>query len=204
MLFGQRRRNCVRFCYKKMKYPIRKYGDPVLREKARPVDEVTEEVRAFAANLIETMRGERGLGLAAQQVGETRAVCVVEVPRELDMDERGERLHPDMPTPLVLINPEIVEFSDDTVSAQEGCLSFPEIYAPITRSESIRIRYKDLDGKDHDERFRAMAARVIQHEVDHLNGILYIDRMSQIKKIAIKGRLRRMKEETEERLGLLT
>jgi len=183
-----------------MTFTIHTYGDPVLREESIAVPAVTPDLRAFAAGMIETMRGEMGIGLAAQQVGRRDALCVVELPPEMDVDEEGERLHPDVTMPMVLINPVIHERSDRTHTREEGCLSFPDIHANIERAWTIRVTYMDIEGQSHDRSFHGMLARVIQHEVDHLNGVLFIDRMSHVKRLALKGRLRRLKEETEARL----
>jgi peptide deformylase len=184
-----------------MQYDIRIYGDPVLREKARRIERVDDDLRKLAADMIETMRAREGVGLAAQQIGETRAICVVEVPENYDKDPNGERMNPGVAMPMILINPEIGEPSDDTDLHEEGCLSFPEIRANIVRPFSISLRYTDEQGQVRTLQPRGFLARVIQHEVDHLNGVLFIDRMSAPKRFAIKGKLRKMKEETEDRLA---
>lgn len=177
---------------------IHNYGDPVLREKAEPVAEVTAPIRKLANDMIATMRAESGIGLAAQQVGEKVAVCVVELPAELDVDENGERMHPDVPMPMVLINPVVqVQAEAGTWSREEGCLSFPKICGKIERPWAITLSYMDLDGNRHDARpFAGMLARVMLHEVDHLNGVLFIDHMSHVKKMALKGRLKRLRTAT--------
>lgn len=170
----------------------------MLREKARPIAKVGAEIRKLADDMIDTMRYAEGVGLAAQQIGETRAICVVEVPDKMDRDEAGNRFHPGLDMPMVLLNPEIFEPSKKTESREEGCLSFPEIRGNITRSVEIGLRYMDLEGAKHELRVKDFLARVVQHEVDHLNGVLFIDRMSPAKKFAIKGRLARLKAEYEE------
>ena len=186
-----------------MKLEIRKYGDPVLREKAEPVKSVDDRIRARAKNMIETMRGDNGgVGLAAQQVGETVAVCVIEVPAEYDADEKGVRFNPDVKMPLVLINPVIVESSKETEVRDEGCLSFPGIYAPVRRPVEIAIECLDTNGKARNLRLRHFVARVVQHEMDHLNGVLLVDRMTSLKKIALAGQLKRLRNETREELGV--
>ena len=185
-----------------MKLDIHLYGDPVLRQKAEPVREVNDEVRAFAQDLIDTMRAEHGVGLAAQQVGRPLAICVIEVPVEYDTDEDGQRLHPDLAMPLVLINPEIVDASRKLDGHEEGCLSFPGIRGSIQRHMDIVLRHLDEHGRPHERKLREFVARVVQHEIDHLNGILFIDRMSAPKRFALKRKLAEMRRETEERLGL--
>lgn len=184
-----------------MSLAIHKYGDGVLREKSQPVQEVDDDLRAVVKDMIQTMREERGVGLAAQQVGRTEALCVVDVPFEYDRDESGVRYNPDVPMPLVLVNPEIAESSSETESADEGCLSFPGIYAPIERPVEITVRFLDARGKPQTLRLRKFVARVVQHEMDHLNGVLLVDRMSALKKIALSGQLKRLKKETREALA---
>ena len=185
-----------------MKLEIRKYGDPVLREKAEPVEKVTERIRALSKNMIETMRDDGGVGLAAQQVGETVAVCVIEVPAEYDADDKGVRFNPDVKMPLVLINPEIAEASKETEVRDEGCLSFPGIYAPIRRPVEIKLEFMDVDGQPQKLHLKHFVARVVQHEMDHLNGVLLVDRMPSLKKIALAGQLKRLRKETREELGV--
>ena len=138
-----------------MKLEIRKYGDPVLREKAEPVEKVDDRIRALAKNMIDTVHGDNGgVGLAAQQVGETVALCVVDVPAEYDADENGVRFNPDVKMPLVLINPEIIEASKETEVRDEGCLSFPGIYAPVRRPVEINLQFMDLNGKPQNLRLK--------------------------------------------------
>lgn len=185
-----------------VKLDIHAYGDPVLREKAAPVRAVDEEVRAFARDLIETMRAEQGVGLAAQQVGRAIAVCVIEVPVEYDTDDAGQRLNPGLAMPMVFINPEIITVSRKTDGHEEGCLSFPGIRGSIQRHVEITVRYLDEQGRPQERRLVDFVARVVQHEIDHLNGVLFIDRMSAAKRFALKKRLNTLKRETEERLGL--
>jgi len=184
------------------KLDIHKYGDPVLRQKAQPVGKIDAEIRRLVQEMIDTMRVERGVGLAAQQVGETRSVCIVDVPDPLDTDENGVRHNPDIAMPMVLVNPEILEFSKQTEVGDEGCLSFPGIYAPVKRSVEIKLRYQDLETTQHVVTLKNFVARVAQHEIDHLNGILLVDRMSRLKKIALSGQLKRMKKETQEAIGV--
>ncbi len=176
--------------------PIHYYGDPVLREVSTPVDPVDENIRSLAADMILTMRESSGVGLAAQQIGETRSICVVEVPPEMDEDHDGNRLHPDLEMPMVLINPVLSEPTKKTDSMEEGCLSFPEIRGSINRPYGIHLAWTDLEGKRHERDIRGFLARVIQHEVDHLNGVLFIDRMSSAKRFTLAKKLKRLREDT--------
>ena len=185
-----------------MKLEIRKYGDPVLREKAEPVEKVDDRIRALAKDMIAAMHDDGGVGLAAQQVGETIAICVVEVPAEYDADDKGVRFNPDVKMPLVLINPEILEASKETEVRDEGCLSFPGIYAPVRRPVEIKLEFVDLNGKTQNLHLKHFVARVVQHEMDHLHGVLLVDRMGNLKKIALAGQLKRLRNETREELGV--
>lgn len=185
-----------------MKLNLHFYGDPVLRAPAARIPAVTDEIRALARDMIETMHAEQGVGLAAPQVGRSVALCVIDVPVEYDTDEDGRRLHPDLTMPMVLINPDVVEPSRKTDSREEGCLSFPGMRGSIPRALEITVRYLDERGQAREARLREFLARVVQHEVDHLNGVLFIDRMSVAKRFALKKKLLELKRETEERLGL--
>ena len=187
-----------------MKLEIRKYGDPVLREKAKLVDKVDDRIRELAENMVDTVRGDNGgVGLAAQQVGETVALCVVDVPAEYDADENGVRFNPGVRMPLVLLNPEILDASKATEVRDEGCLSFPGIYAPVRRPVEINLQFMDLNGKPQNLRLKQFVARVVQHEMDHLHGILLVDRMASLKRIALAGQLKRLRKETREELGVV-
>jgi len=183
-----------------MMLPLRYYGDPVLREKADAVVEIDDAIRRLALDMIETMHAERGVGLAAQQVGRTVALCAVAVPAEMDVDDDGVREHPDHAMPMVLINPSIIEVSEDAWSTEEGCLSFPGISAMIRRPCGITVEFTRLDGTEVRTELTGYLSRVVQHEVDHLNGILFNDHMTPVKKAALSGRLKRLRKETLARL----
>ena len=181
---------------------LRKYGDPVLREKAKPVPAVDDRVRKLADDMIDTMHVEEGVGLAAQQVGETLALFVMDIPVRSDTDDEGHRLNPDVPMPLVLVNPEIAWASEETEVYEEGCLSFPDIRANVERPAEVEVRYLDRAGQPQRLRLRGLAARCCQHEMDHLDGVLLCDRMSAVKRVAVSGRLKRLRRETREAMGL--
>ena len=182
--------------------PIRTYGDPVLREPARPVKALTPEIRSFIDDLFATMRIAQGVGLAAQQVGRTEAVCVVEIPADYDVeDENGPRLNPGVPLALALVNPKIVDASAETCSMEEGCLSFPDLRGNVERAWSVVIAHLGLDGKPKTTTLSGFFARAAQHEMDHLAGDLFIDRFSHVKKLAIRAKLKRLQAETQEKLN---
>jgi peptide deformylase len=160
---------------------IRVYGDPVLREKAREVEEIDEAVRAVAQDLLDTLReGEDGVGLAATQIGEDVRVIAVAAP-----DEAGKRT-----AARALVNPRVVEKGGRILAEEEGCLSVPGLYEVVKRPERIRVRALTLEGEEIDEEHTGMAARVFLHEVDHLDGVLFVDRVSPLRRALIKKRLR--------------
>lgn len=183
-----------------MKLTVHSYGDPVLRKKAEEIVQINDDIRALARDMIETMRAANGVGLAAEQVGKTVSLCVVELPAAMDCNEEGAPNNPDISMPFTLINPVILHSGKETTILEEGCLSFPDIAGKIERPWTVTVRHKDLDGKEHERTLHGMLARVVQHEVDHLNGVLFIDRMSHVKRLALKGRLKRLRQETEEQL----
>ncbi|MGD9613654.1 MAG: peptide deformylase [Kiritimatiellia bacterium] len=181
--------------------PIRTYGDPVLRAPARPVGALTPEIQTLIDDLFATMRAAQGVGLAAQQVGCTEAVCVIELPEAYDReDEQGPRLNPDVPLSLALINPRIVEASDDTCSMEEGCLSFPDVRGSVERAWSIVVEHLDRTGQTRKTTLHGFFARAAQHEIDHLNGELFVDRFSYVKKLAVKTKLRHLRDKTLEKM----
>jgi peptide deformylase len=179
--------------------PILEYGDPILRSKGKPIDNIDDRIRELAANMIETMHAANGVGLAAQQVGESLQLTVLDVslvedrPSTLKVD--GEEVDPKAAMPLVLINPEI-ELQGATETGVEGCLSFPEITGDIERATSVTVRAQTLEGSAIEIEATGFLARAIQHEGDHLNGILFIDRMNSAAKAALSSRLKRLQKET--------
>ncbi|MBN1670450.1 MAG: peptide deformylase [Kiritimatiellae bacterium] len=184
-----------------MNYRICTYGDPILRTPSAPVASVDNGLRQLAQDMVETMHAANGVGLAAQQIGRTEAVCVVDLPAKMDTDESsGQRQNPGVPMPLVLVNPEITARSGREVR-DEGCLSFPELFASIARATDVTVRFTDLKGKEQSLYAKGFLARAIQHELDHLNGVLIVDRMSAVTKIGMAGRLKRLKKQTKARLA---
>ena len=179
-------------------YDLVKYGSPVLREKASPIESVTDKIRTLARDMFATMKEAKGVGLAAQQIGLTKAICVVEIPKEYDCEEEGgPRLNRDDMLKVALINPRIVEASEETWKMSEGCLSFPDINGSVERPWSVTIEYTDLQGKPRRETVHGFLARACQHEIDHLGGTVFIDRMSYARRFSLKGKLKRLKDATE-------
>jgi peptide deformylase len=183
-----------------MKLSIVQYGEPVLRAKGARVDKIDHRIRELAQNMIETMHEAHGIGLAAQQVGEPLQLTVLDVSQVEDrpstMKLNGENVDPKSVMPIVLINPEIT-LGTQTELGLEGCLSFPEITGDIERSISATVRAEDLDGNEIEIEATGLLARAIQHEVDHLNGILFIDRMSSAAKAALSSKLKRLQKQTK-------
>lgn len=183
--------------------PLRHYGDPVLRRKAQPADPTDARLRELARDMIETMHAEEGIGLAAPQIGESIALCVVDVPAEGDRDEHGLRLNPAADMPLIMLNPVILDASPEHSNYEEGCLSLPGIRAPIERPAEVTVQWTQLDGAMETQRLKALIGRCVQHEMDHLDGVLICDRMTQVKRLAQSGKLKRLSRETRAKLGIL-
>ena len=179
---------------------ISQYGDPILRVKGKRIEKIDDHIRELAADMIETMHAANGVGLAAQQVGEALQLTVLDVSqvenRPSTMKLNGEDVDPKTVMPVVLINPEI-EIGGATETGIEGCLSFPEITGQIERAKSIIARAQTLEGDTIAIQASGLLARAIQHEVDHLNGILFIDRMNSAAKAALSSRLKRLQKETK-------
>lgn len=181
-----------------MTLPICLYGNPVLRKKGTPIESITPEIRELAKDMIETMREAEGIGLAAQQIGKPIQLCVVELPPEA---ESGSRLWVDeipMPIrdfmPMVLINP-VLEKTKKKNSATEGCLSFPGLSVDIRRSVRISVRALDLEGNPLAFDADGLLGRCIQHEVDHLNGMLFIDYADSNTRPSLKPELDALREQ---------
>jgi len=171
------------------------YGDPVLRKKGREIVKITDEIRAFAQDMIETMHEAHGVGLAAQQVGEAIQLTVIDVSDTENRPSRmwidGEEVDPKEHMPLILINPQL-ELSRETDIGPEGCLSFPEVTADISRAERVKVTALDLEGNPVSFEAEGLLSRAVQHETDHLNGILFIDRMSSASKVTLASKLKKL------------
>ena len=162
-------------------YAIRLYGDPILRKEAASVSDVSDDVRALADGMVKTMRREEGVGLSAPQVGALLRLIVV----ASDPDDE----HSD---PIALVNPVVEGKSSDEWEAEEGCLSIPDVYADITRPERITVQALDLSGEPASMEADGWAARVLLHEIDHLNGVLFIDHLGHLRRARLRGQLNRL------------
>ncbi len=169
---------------------IVKYGHPVLRLKAREIKKIDDSIRDLAEDMIETMEAAEGIGLAAPQIAESITLLVT----------NSGLIEEDAP-PKAYINPVILSEEGD-FNMEEGCLSIPDIREDVVRAEKIKIKYQDLDGLEHEEECSGMLARVLQHEVDHLNGVLFIDRISQIKRKLLSKKLKAIVAQSKEEAGV--
>lgn len=180
---------------------ITQYGEPVLREKGKPITRFDPSLRDLALSMIETMHEARGIGLAAQQIGIAAMLCVVDLHQDgvdngFTYSFDGKQPPLDLWMPLVLVNPVIESVSKETDICEEGCLSFPGIHGEIERPDGIQVSFQDTEGKSHTLVCNGYLARCVQHEVDHLNGVLFIDRMEKDSLRDAKAAIRRLKERT--------
>ena len=186
-----------------MVLPIVKYGHPVLRKKGERIESITPEIKKLIADMFETMEASHGIGLAAQQVGVAKQLTVIDVrevtdrPSTLELD--GQPADVTSIMPLVLINPEIKPVSEP-VAGPEGCLSFPEVFADISRPGIVDVQALDAKGKPIAFRCGGLLARAVQHENDHLNGLLFIDRMDKKTKAELQPELDDLQAATKKAL----
>lgn len=172
--------------------PIVTYDDDILREKTRPVETLTDEIRQLINDMFETMYNSDGVGLAAPQVGELHRVFVV------DTDAMAEEEDEPAYGPIAMINPEITFRADETTEMEEGCLSIPGVNASVKRSKSIVVEYRDKDFNKQQLEVDGWLARVIQHEYDHLEGILFLDHLSFFKRKLLSSKLQEIAEGKKE------
>ena len=173
--------------------PIVEVPDPRLRQISTPVEEVTDEVRKLVSDMFETMYAAPGIGLAAIQVGVPKRILVIDL--QEPEEEGGEPVR----HPLVFINPEILGNSDRDVPYSEGCLSIPDQYAEVCRPDRVRARWLDEKGAAHEEEITGLLAVCLQHEMDHLNGILFIDHLSRLKRDMVLKKLAKQRREQAKR-----
>lgn len=159
---------------------LRYYGDPILRKRAEVVKEITDTERLLADDMLETLYASYGIGLAATQVGILKRFLIVDIGE----DEDGEEFEP-----LMLFNPEILSVEGESV-VEEGCLSIPDLRADVRRPEQISVKAMNINSEDVEIEADGLLARVIQHEIDHLNGVLFIDRISGIKRQLLRDELK--------------
>lgn len=178
-----------------MVHEIVTFGAEALRRKARPVTEITPAIRQLVDDMLATMRQARGVGLAAEQIGRDEALCVIHVPADAERPE-CVAANAAVAMPLVMLNPEITAV-EGKQRGDEGCLSFPDITVPVTRSKRVTAAYTNLDGERRTITVEGLLARAVQHELDHLAGVLLVDRMSALQRIAVAGQLKRLRQQAE-------
>jgi peptide deformylase len=179
--------------FKKNKsFQVRVVGDPVLKENAARIDEITPEIRELANDMLQTVKVFDGIGLAAPQVGVSKRMVILDVPmpnKNTPMTTPGEMmLLPRMP--MVLINPEIIARSPETIEGDEGCLSVPDIYAPVVRNATVTLKTQTLEGENIEVECGGLLGRCIQHELDHLDGYLFLDRLDEESEKAVRSEVK--------------
>lgn len=184
-----------------MPLPIVHYNDPILRKKGVKITAFNAALRKLAADLIEAMHAAEGIGLAAQQVGQALQLCVIDltpVEARFQWDYNGTRPPLELFMPLVLVNPEVTVRPEPETVYEEGCLSFPGIRGDVVRPDAITVKFKDPAGHGHTLHCNGLLARCVQHEVDHLNGVLYIDHMTKAVLAQLDPELKALKKLTRE------
>ena len=172
--------------------PIFETPDPVLRQTSRPVETFDDELKTLVADMFETMYAAPGIGLAAVQVGVPVRLLVIDLQEPADPEDPESKPVRD---PRVFINPEVLWDSDHDVPYTEGCLSVPEQYAEVMRPDRIRARWQDVSGKAYEEEIEGLLAVCLQHEMDHLNGVLFIDHLSRLKRDMVLKKLAKWRKE---------
>lgn len=165
--------------------PIYNCFHPILKKKTTLITDIDDDLVKFANDMFDTMYNADGIGLAANQVGKSVSLLVLDT-NMIKQDKPGQK--------IAMINPEILSYSDEEVDYQEGCLSIPKFYEDVSRPSVIDVLYWDLDGNEHRITCDDILARVSQHEIDHLNGILFYERLSPIKRTLSKGKLRKIEK----------
>lgn len=189
-----------------MLLPVTKYGNPILRKKGERVEQFDKNLRTLAADMVETMHEDDGAGLAAQQVGRALLLFVIDLSWHEDLNQMRYELdgrHPplDLLMPMVFVNAVVTPLRGNMVLAEEGCLSFPDIRGDVARTDHVRCEYQDLDGARHVLEAEDWLARVIQHEFDHTQGVLFIDRMDEPMLRSIESRLKKLRKEVRRELA---
>ena len=181
------------------------YGEPILRKKGVAIDVFDKKLKKLASDMVETMRAENGAGLAAQQVGMALCLFVLDISSHEDVNEIPftlDGLHPplDLLMPMTFINAKVTILRGGTVMANEGCLSFPGIEGDVERADNIRCEYQDVDGAKHVLEASDWLARVVQHEYDHTQGVLFIDRMDESTLHSLNTRLKRLRKSSRSKV----
>lgn len=173
------------------KYDIIKIPDAVLKMRASPIETVDDVVRKQMDRMLETMYKAPGIGLAANQVGLLNRVLVMDI---------AQREEPETRVPIVMANPEIIWASEEPSVWEEGCLSIPGVYGEVERPLDVRVRFLNYDGKQEEAVFSGLGSHCVQHEIDHLNGVLFIDHLSSLKRNMLLKRYKKLQQEKEEEI----
>lgn len=173
--------------------------DPLLKQISKPVEKIDDELRQFMKNMVQTMYAESGVGLAAVQVGVLKRVLVIDVDYETEEHHHHHHghcggVHVKNTNPRYFINPEIIQSSKESVPYNEGCLSFPGMRSEVIRPEKVKVKYLDFQGNERVEEMDELLATCIQHEIDHLNGITFVDHISKIKREIILNKMKKLKK----------
>jgi len=171
--------------------PVVKYGAPVLREKSVPVPHVTDALVSLAQDMLDTMYKTKGVGLAAQQIGRTERLCVIDVPADCEEDDETRAFNAAVEMPLVMFNPRVLATSGEQ-PGHEGCLSFPSVGGDVTRPAEATAQYTDEHGVDRIVTVRGFLCRAVMHETDHLDGVLYVDRMTDEQRKPLEQKLAKL------------
>ncbi len=184
-----------------MTLPIVQFNSPILRKKGVKITAFDEALARLAADMIDTMHAAAGIGLAAQQIGQAIQLCVVDLRQtesEFQLEFDGARPPLELFMPLTIVNPVLFVVPEPTTSYEEGCLSFPEIRGDVVRPDKLTVKFKDVRGVAHTLVCDGLLARCVQHEADHLNGVLFIDHMDKPALEAIDADLKALKKQTRE------
>ncbi len=177
--------------------------NPLLKQVSKPVAKVDDALRAFMNDMVQTMYSQAGLGLAAVQVGVLKRVLVMDVDYETDHNAHHNHdhhgcggIHVKNTNPMFFVNPEIIEKSDELSSYNEGCLSFPTVHANVVRPLQVKVKFLDFHGEEKTMEMDGILATCIQHEIDHLNGITFVDHISKLKREVILNKMKKFKHES--------
>lgn len=183
---------------------LTKFGESILKKKALPVESFDEELKSLSADLVDTLYEENGLGLAAPQIDVQKRVFAIDMRRRsddsvpCDFTIDGKTLPLDIAMPLIAVNPQVEEIGDYIELAEEGCLSFPGIFAEVERSAEVKMTYRDIQGAKHVLVCSGLFARCVQHENDHLDGICFVDRLTPRQLFKIEPKLKRLRRQTRD------
>lgn len=183
---------------------LTKFGESILKKKALPVESFDEELKSLSADLVDTLYKENGLGLAAPQIDVQKRVFAIDMRRRsddsvlCDFTIDGKTLPLDIAMPLIAVNPQVEEIGDYIELAEEGCLSFPGIFAEVERSAEVKMTYRDIQGAEHVLVCSGLFARCVQHENDHLDGVCFVDRLTPRQLFKIEPKLKRLRRQTRD------